>query len=71
MTELIEIFNISDSFFEEFIILTILKEVEHVIHRSQYEDQFDVKLETKDDKVVVIKEKKMREAKRRLENLSN
>ncbi len=51
--------------------MTILKEVEHVIHRSQYEHQFDVKLETKDDKVVVIKEKKMREAKRRLGNLSN
>ena len=49
--------------------MNILKEVEHVIHRSQYEDQFDVKLETKDDKVVVIKEKKMREAKRRLEHV--
>lgn len=41
------------------------KEVETVIHRSQYENQFDCKLETENDKVVVTKEKKMSERKRR------
>ena len=41
------------------------KEVENVIHRSQYENQFDCKLETENDKVVVTKEKKMSERKRR------
>merc|ERR1712127_1181223 len=41
------------------------REVENVIHRSQYENQFEVKLETKDDKVIVKKDKKMREGKRR------
>jgi len=41
------------------------KEVEHVIYRSQFETQFQVKLEAKEDKVVVKKEKKMREGKRR------
>ena len=41
------------------------KECETVIHRSQYENQFDVRLDTKDDKVVVVKEKKMSDRKRR------
>jgi hypothetical protein len=40
------------------------KEVETVIHRSQYENQFDCKLETQEDKVVVKKDKKMSERKR-------
>ena len=42
------------------------QEIDTVIQRSRYEDQFEVKLETKDDKVVVKKEKKMRDGKRRL-----
>ena len=43
----------------------IEKEVETVIHRSQYEKQFDCKLETKNDMVIVKKNKKMSERKRR------
>jgi len=52
------------SFFSYFLLI-IKKEVEHVIYRSQFETQFQVKLEAKEDKVVVKKEKKMREGKRR------
>ncbi|CAF0964185.1 unnamed protein product, partial [Brachionus calyciflorus] len=43
----------------------IERQVQSVIQRSQYETQFDVKLETKGDKVIVKKEKKMSEKKRR------
>jgi hypothetical protein len=48
--------------FSQFLIF---KEAQTVIHRSQYENQFDVKIETDGEKVVVKKEKKMSERKRR------
>lgn len=50
---------------KSYLKIDFSKEVDHVIHRSQYEDQFEVKLETKEDTVVIKKDKKMREAKRR------
>lgn len=52
--------------FKVLIIFKIkIKEAATAIHRSQYETQFDVKLETNNDKVVIVKEKKMSERKRR------
>lgn len=36
-----------------------------VLNRSKYETQYDCKLEVKDGEVVVKKEKKMREGKKR------
>ena len=42
-----------------------LKEVALVINRVNYETQFDCKLETKDDKVIVKKDKKMSERKKK------
>jgi hypothetical protein len=46
------------------ISLTI-KEVALVINRVNYETQFDCKLETKDDKVIIKKDKKMSERKKK------
>lgn len=43
----------------------IERKVQSVIQRSQYETQFDVKLETKGDKIEIKKEKKMSEKKRK------
>ncbi|RNA06872.1 coiled-coil domain-containing protein, partial [Brachionus plicatilis] len=43
----------------------IEQKVQSVIQRSQYETQFDVKLETKGDKIEIKKEKKMSEKKRK------
>lgn len=43
----------------------IERKVQSVLQRSQYETQFDVKLETKGDKIEIKKEKKMSEKKRK------